>query len=642
MLKSWKTWGVVAASGLLIVASWLVGRLTSADAVADGLMIIAALVAGYRIAISAVQALRIRMISIDLLVVVAAVGAMFIDNYWESAAVTFLFALGKALEKATLNRTRRALSDLVDSAPETATILRDGEPETVEVWELEPGDLVLVRNGEQVPVDGRVLSGNGGVDEATITGESVPAEKSEGSEVFAGTWLRSGVLRIEAVGIGADTTLARIVHRVEDAQDDKARTQTFMERFSTWYTPAVMISALVVALIPWSLVATMGNIELALTLLVIGCPGALVISIPVSIVAGIGRSAKDGVLIKGGEYLESAARVDAVVVDKTGTLTNGRPVLTDVDVLDDDYSREDVLRLAARAETASEHPLAEAIISGAREAGLEIDQVEAAEPVAGKGIRAEVDGRVVAVGSADLLDHRPDNARILELNDQGRTAMFVGVDGRAVGIVTVADTIRDDAPAAVRALHDAGIRVVMATGDAQRVARNVGAELGVDEIRAELMPEDKVEIVRELQSRGHTVAMVGDGVNDTPALALADIGVAMGAAGSPAAIETADIALMADRLPRLPYALSLAKRTVRTMRLNIAIALVTVAALLAGLFLGGVTMSIGMLVHEVSVLAVIAIAMLLLRPTLEKDGTGIPGHAGDLVLGTGARDVSRV
>lgn len=642
MLKSWKTWGVVAASGLLIIASWLVGRLTSADAAADGLMVAAALVAGYRIAVSAVQALRIRMISIDLLVVVAAVGAMFIDNYWESAAVTFLFALGKALEKATLNRTRRALSDLVDSAPETATILRDGEPETVEVWELEPGDLVLVRNGEQVPVDGRVLSGNGGVDEATITGESVPAEKSEGSEVFAGTWLRSGVLRIEAVGIGADTTLARIVHRVEDAQDDKARTQTFMERFSTWYTPAVMISALVVALIPWSLVATMGNIELALTLLVIGCPGALVISIPVSIVAGIGRSAKDGVLIKGGEYLESAARVDAVVVDKTGTLTNGRPVLTDVDVLDDDYTREDVLRLAALAETASEHPLAEAIISGAREAGLEIDLVEAAEPVAGKGIRAEVDGRVVAVGSADLLDHRPDNARILELNDQGRTAMFVGVDGRAVGIVAVADTIRDDAPAAVRALHDAGIRVVMATGDAQRVARNVGAELGVDEIRAELMPEDKVEIVRELQSRGHTVAMVGDGVNDTPALALADIGVAMGAAGSPAAIETADIALMADRLPRLPYALSLAKRTVRTMRLNIAIALVTVAALLAGLFLGGVTMSIGMLVHEVSVLAVIAIAMLLLRPTLQKDGTGIPGHAGDLVLGTGARDVSRV
>ncbi|WP_081470562.1 heavy metal translocating P-type ATPase [Dietzia cinnamea] len=634
-MKSRGTWGVVAASGLLIIASWLVGRLTSAETVADGLMIAAAVVAGYRIAVSAVQALRVRMISIDLLVVVAAVGAMFIDNYWESAAVTFLFALGKALERATLNRTRRALSDLVDSAPETATVLRDGEPETVEVWELEPGDIVVVRNGEQVPVDGRVISGNGGVDEATITGESVPAEKSEGAEVFAGTWLRSGVLRVEAIGIGADTTLARIVHRVEDAQDDKARTQTFMERFSRWYTPAVMLAALIVGLLPWPLVATMDNIELALTLLVIGCPGALVISIPVSIVAGIGRSAKDGVLIKGGEYLESSARVDAVVVDKTGTLTNGRPVLTDVDILDDDYSREQVLLLAARAETASEHPLAEAIISGARGAGLEVDLVEAAAPVAGKGIRAEVDGRVVSVGSADLLDHRPDNARILELNEQGRTAMFVGVDGRAVGIVAVADTIRDDAPAAIRALHDAGIRVVMATGDAERVARNVGTELGVDEIRAELMPEDKVEIVRELQSRGHTVAMVGDGVNDTPALALADIGVAMGAAGSPAAIETADIALMADRLPRLPYALGLAKRTVRTMRVNIAIALMTVAALLAGLFLGGVTMSVGMLVHEVSVLAVIAIAMLLLRPTLAKGGAGTPRRGKSLDLGIG-------
>ncbi|OAH64347.1 HAD family hydrolase [Dietzia cinnamea] len=634
-MKSRGTWGVVAASGLLIIASWLVGRLTSAETVADGLMIAAAVVAGYRIAVSAVQALRVRMISIDLLVVVAAVGAMFIDNYWESAAVTFLFALGKALERATLNRTRRALSDLVDSAPETATVLRDGEPETVEVWELEPGDIVVVRNGEQVPVDGRVISGNGGVDEATITGESVPAEKSEGAEVFAGTWLRSGVLRVEAIGIGADTTLARIVHRVEDAQDDKARTQTFMERFSRWYTPAVMLAALIVGLLPWPLVATMDNIELALTLLVIGCPGALVISIPVSIVAGIGRSAKDGVLIKGGEYLESSARVDAVVVDKTGTLTNGRPVLTDVDILDDDYSREQVLLLAARAETASEHPLAEAIISGARGAGLEVDLVEAAAPVAGKGIRAEVDGRVVSVGSADLLDHRPDNARILELNEQGRTAMFVGVDGRAVGIVAVADTIRDDAPAAIRALHDAGIRVVMATGDAERVARNVGTELGVDEIRAELMPEDKVEIVRELQSRGHTVAMVGDGVNDTPALALADIGVAMGAAGSPAAIETADIALMADRLPRLPYALGLAKRTVRTMRVNIAIALMTVAALLAGLFLGGVTMSVGMLVHEVSVLAVIAIAMLLLRPTLAKGGAGTPRREKSLDLGIG-------
>ncbi|CCE54740.1 MAG: heavy metal translocating P-type ATPase [Corynebacterium casei] len=611
-MKTWKTWGVVGVSALLIALSWLS---PAESLIADALMIAAAVVAGWNIAISAIQALRIKMVSIDLLVVVAAIGALFINNYWESAAVTFLFALGKALEKATMNRTRKALSDLVDSAPETATKLHDdGSTETVEVWELMPGEKVLVRNGEQIPVDGRVISGFGGVDEASITGESVPAEKSEGAEVFAGTWLRSGVLRVEATAVGSESTLAKIIHRVEDAQDDKAKTQTFLERFSKWYTPGVMIAALAVGLITQ-------NLELALTLLVIACPGALVISIPVSIVAGIGRSAKDGVLIKGGEYLEASAKVDAVVVDKTGTLTNGQPELTDVEVLDPAYTANEVLQLAARAETASEHPLADAIIRGAKTRGLEVELVESAQPVMGKGIRAEVDGHAVAVGSAELLDKTPNEDRVLELNAQGKTAMYVGVDGRAIGLVAVADTIRSDAPAAVKSLHDNGIKVVMATGDAQRVAENVARELGVDEVHAEMMPEDKLDLVKELQSRGHVVAMVGDGVNDTPALAQADIGVAMGAAGSPAAIETADIALMADKLPRLPYALHLAQRTVRTMTLNIGIALATVAVLLAGVLLGGVTMSIGMLVHEASVLLVIGIAMLLLRPVLKPEVT---------------------
>lgn len=611
-MKTWKTWGVVGVSALLIALSWLS---PAESLIADALMIAAAVVAGWNIAISAIQALRIKMVSIDLLVVVAAIGALFINNYWESAAVTFLFALGKALEKATMNRTRKALSDLVDSAPETATKLHDdGSTETVEVWELMPGEKVLVRNGEQIPVDGRVISGFGGVDEASITGESVPAEKSEGAEVFAGTWLRSGVLRVEATAVGSESTLAKIIHRVEDAQDDKAKTQTFLERFSKWYTPGVMIAALAVGLITQ-------NVELALTLLVIACPGALVISIPVSIVAGIGRSAKDGVLIKGGEYLEASAKVDAVVVDKTGTLTNGQPELTDVEVLDPAYTANEVLQLAARAETASEHPLADAIIRGAKTRGLEVELVESAQPVMGKGIRAEVDGHAVAVGSAELLDKTPNEDRVLELNAQGKTAMYVGVDGRAIGLVAVADTIRSDAPAAVKSLHDNGIKVVMATGDAQRVAENVARELGVDEVHAEMMPEDKLDLVKELQSRGLVVAMVGDGVNDTPALAQADIGVAMGAAGSPAAIETADIALMADKLPRLPYALHLAQRTVRTMTLNIGIALATVAVLLAGVLLGGVTMSIGMLVHEASVLLVIGIAMLLLRPVLKPEVT---------------------
>ncbi len=604
MRRTWKDWGVVIVSGVLIALSWITGW--------EWLMVAAAVGAGYRIAITAVQALRVRHVSIDLLVTVAAVGALFIQNYWESAAVTFLFALGKGLEKATLNKTRKALSDLVDAAPETATVMRDGDPVTVAIWELAPGDIVLVRNGEQVPVDGRVVSGHGGVDEATITGESLPAEKAEGSETFAGTWLRSGVLQVEAVGIGADTTLAKIIHRVEEAQDDKAKTQTFLEKFSRWYTPGVIVTSVLVGLVT-------RDIELALTLLVISCPGALVISIPVSIVAGIGRSAKDGVLIKGGEYLETSAKVDAVVVDKTGTLTNGRPELTDVVVLDSAYTEDDVLRLAARAETASEHPLADAVIRGAKSRGLDVVMAENAEPVAGKGIRTHVDGRTVAVGSADLLDVRPDDTRVVAFNEHGKTAMYVGVDGRAIGIVAVADTIRHDAPSAIRALHARGVKVVMATGDARQVAENIAAQLGVDIVHAELAPEDKLAIVKGLQAEGYTVAMVGDGVNDTPALAQADIGVAMGAAGSPAAIETADIALMADDLPRLPYALGLAQRTVRTMRVNIGIALVVVAALLAGVLFGGVTMSIGMLVHEASVMLVIGIAMLLLRPTLKTE-----------------------
>lgn len=610
MLKTWAR--VLVAGGLILVAILTGADLTGAHsrpfAFADAAMIAAALVAGLPIAVSAVKALKIKMISIDLLVTVAAVGALLLGNWWEAAAVTFLFAIGGALEKATLKRTRQALKDLVDAAPETATaLLDDGSTATVELWELSPGDVVLVRNGEQIPVDGRVISGRGGVDEAQITGESVPVEKAEGTDVYAGTWLRSGVLRVEATGIGADSTLAKIIHRVEDAQDDKAKTQTFMEKFSKYYTPGVMLAAILVGLVT-------RDVELALTLLVIGCPGALVISIPVSIVAGIGRSARDGVLIKGGEYLETAAKVDTVVVDKTGTLTNGRPELTDAITLSEAYTSDDVLQLAARAETASEHPLADAIIRGARQRGLEVEMVDAAEPVTGKGIRAEIEGHTVAVGSAELLHTAPEDERIAELNELGRTAMYVGVDGEAIGIIAVADTIRDDAIAAVASLHDAGIRIVMATGDAERVAANVAEQVGVDEVYAELMPEDKLELVKELQAAGHTVAMVGDGVNDTPALATADIGVAMGAAGSPAAIETADLALMADRLPRLPYALRLARRTVRTMRVNIIIALLTVFFLLLGVLAGGVTMALGMLFHQASVLLVIGIAMLLLVP----------------------------
>ncbi|WP_206447151.1 heavy metal translocating P-type ATPase [Agrococcus sp. KRD186] len=606
-------WFVPAVSGTLIVLSFVADRALGMTLAGDLLMVAAAVVAGWHIAVGAVRSLLAKHIGIDLLVSVAAIGAIIIANYWEAAAVTFLFAVGHALEAATLNRTRAALAALVAVAPDVAVVLRDGRQVEVQAGAVAPDETVLVKNGAKVPVDGIVIDGSAGIDEASITGESIPVEKSAGDLVFAGTVSRSGFLQVRATGIGADTTLARIIHRVEEAQDAKAKTQSFIDRFSRWYTPGVMVLALAAGLIS-------GDVVLALTLLVIGCPGALVISIPVAIVAGIGRAAKDGILIKGGEYLETSAKIDIVAVDKTGTLTEGRPELTDVVVLDPALERSDVLRWAARAEAGSEHPLAKPILDAADAEAIAYALPERVEPVAGKGIVVTTEGRRVLIGNAALLEQYGISddggaARAAdELARQGRTPMIVALDDQAIGVVAVADTVRPDAAAMVARLHEAGVQqVIMLTGDVRLVADAIATATGIDDVRAGLLPEDKLAAVRELQQAGHTVAMVGDGVNDAPALATADIGVAMGAAGSAVAVETADIALMGDDLLKLPEAISLAKRTVSVMRQNIAIALITVVALLAGVFMGGVTMAIGMLVHEASVLVVIANAMRLLR-----------------------------
>ncbi|WEV77845.1 cation-translocating P-type ATPase [Janibacter cremeus] len=631
------SWTIPIISGPAILASLILDRLVGASVGGDALMIAAAVVAGAPVVVKAYHAATAKVIGIDLLVAVAAVGAILVGNYWEAAAVTFLFAVGHALESATLSRTRSALAELVAVAPEVAVVIRGGRQVEVPAADVATGETVLVKNGSKVPVDGLVAGGTGALDEASITGESIPVEKVEGDEVFAGTISTGGFLQVEATGVGADTTLARIIHRVEEAQDAKARTQAFMDRFSAWYTPAIIVLAVVIG------VATQ-DFVLALTLLVIGCPGALVISIPVSIVAGIGRGAKDGILIKGGEFLETSARVDAVAVDKTGTLTEGRPRLTDVVTLDPGTTRDDVLLLAARAEAGSEHPLARPILAAAVEAGMAVHGLpEDTEPIAGKGIVATIDGHRVGVGNVALarmegvVDTAAATRTVSELAEAGRTPMVVTRDGQAVGVVAVADRIRHDAPEMIRRLHEAGIeKVVMMTGDVEQVARAVALEVGVDEVRAGLLPEDKLEAVADLQRQGRTVAMVGDGVNDAPALATADIGVAMGAAGTGVAIETADIALMKDDLLKLPEAVSLARRTVNNMRQNVVVALVTVATLLAGVLFGGVTMAVGMLVHEISVLVVIANAMRLLRPRREP---GARPPAATLIGATGTREV---
>ncbi|KAA0973446.1 cadmium-translocating P-type ATPase [Paeniglutamicibacter gangotriensis] len=581
---------------------------------ADAFMVAAAVLAGYKIVISGIRALTGKIIGIDLLVSIAAIGAVIIGNFWEAAAVTFLFSIGHALEAATMNKTRSALAELVAVAPDTAIVLRDGEQQEIPARLVRMGEIVLVKNGAKVPVDGQIVAGTGAIDEASITGESLPVEKSKSDHVFAGTVSRGGFLQVLATGIGSDTTLARIIHRVEEAQDAKAKTQAFMDRFSKWYTPGVMVLAILTGLIT-------GNVVLALTLLVIGCPGALVISIPIAIVAGIGRAARNGILIKGGEYLETSAKISAVAVDKTGTLTEGRPQLTDVVVLDAALDRTEVLRWAAAAEAGSEHPLARTIMDSAYEAGVGPEGIPGEViPVPGKGIVSDVAGQRVLIGNPALLlqygitkDAGATEAAH-ELASAGKTPMIVAVDGQVIGVVAVADKIREDAPEMVARLHAAGVtKVVMLTGDTRLVAESIGKATGIDEIHASMLPEDKLNAVAQLQREGHTVAMVGDGVNDAPALAIADIGVAMGAAGSAVAVETADIALMGDNLLKLPESISLAKRTVNVMKQNIAISLITVVLLVAGVFAGGVTMSLGMLVHEGSVLVVIINAMRLLR-----------------------------
>ncbi|MBB1510551.1 cation-translocating P-type ATPase [Tessaracoccus sp. MC1756] len=623
-------WAIPAVSGALIVVALVLGQV--APSVGEYFMLAAAVVAGAPVVKKAWLALRVGVIGIDLLVAVAAIGAIAIANYWEAAAVTFLFALGHALENATLAKTRSALAELVALAPTTATVIRDGEQVEVPAHTVGVGETVIVKNGGRVPVDADVVSGQAAVDEAAITGESIPVEKSAGSEVYAGTIVADGFLTLSATGVGADTTLARIVHRVEEAQDAKARTQQFMERFSKWYTPGIIALAVVVGLLAMDL-------ELALTLLVIGCPGALVISVPVALVAGIGRAARDGILIKGGEFLETAARIDVVALDKTGTITRGEPRLTDI--RSRTLSDDEVLRWAAQAEAGSEHPLAVPVLDEARERGITVPAVpEHVRSVPGHGVVAMVEGREVAVGNLALMEEigaELSFARsvVEELSSAGQTPLVVALDGTVIAALGVADTVREEAAELVASLHAAGVkRVLMLTGDNQRVADSVAAQVGIDDARASLLPEDKLEVIRKLQAEGHTVAMVGDGVNDAPALALADVGIAMGAAGSPVAVETADIALMTSRLSRIPDAISLAKRTAGVMRANIAIALITVATLLAGVLFGGVTMAIGMLVHEASVLVVIINAMRLLRRRTSASQPRLRPRAGDRQLAT--------
>jgi Cd2+/Zn2+-exporting ATPase len=620
------------SSATLIAAAWIISQIAPSQSLQDALMIAAALLAGSDIAWRAGRSLLNHYISIELLVTIATVGALVIGEYWEAAAVSFLFIFGAYLEVRAVSQTRKVLQSLLELAPTTAMVLRAGEQIEVLPQEVVPGETIIVKPGAKLPVDGEVIDGRSNVDESMITGEPIPEEKTAGDVVFAGTVNQNGLLKVRATGVGADTTLARIIRRVEEAQDEKAPTQRFIESFARWYTPLIIGLSVVAFLLT-------NNIELALTLLVLGCPGALVISTPVSVVAGIGAAAKAGILVKGGEYLENAGKISAITMDKTGTLTEGKPRLTDIVVLQPELApvgatmadamnapstrwtaeQSRILRWAAIAEASSEHPLARPILEEAR--SLEaIPEANTFDVFAGKGVRATYYGQIITVGTTQLMQDygvKVDSyaeSQLAELSRSGKTAVLIAVDDLIIGILGIADTIRETAPEAIAQLRKQGLkRIVMLSGDNSRTAAAIAEEVGITEVYAEQLPEDKLNIIRQLQHEGHIVAMVGDGINDAPALAAANIGIAMGVAGTDVAIETADIALMADDLLKLPVAINFSKATLRNIHQNVMVAVLTVIGLIVGVLVGSVHMGSGMLIHEASVLLVILNAMRLLR-----------------------------
>jgi Cd2+/Zn2+-exporting ATPase len=566
------------------------------------------------------SAARVGALDINVLMIIAAVGAALIGEWSEAATVVFLFGLAQALETRTLDRARNAIRALMDLTPSDA-LVRDGRGERrVSVDEVAVGAVIVVRPGEKIPLDGDVIAGASAVNQAPVTGESLPADKAAGDPVFAGTINGRGALDIRVTRLRRDTTLARIIHLVERAQAQRAPSQTLVERFARVYTPAVIVLAVVVAVAPPLLFHGVWNAWLyrALVLLVVSCPCALVISTPVSIVAALAGAARKGVLIKGGVHLENTSHVRCVAFDKTGTLTRGTPEVVDVIALNG-ADAASVVGLAASVEQRSTHPIAQAILDRATASHIAAAPADNASALAGRGAEGHVNGHHVLLGNHRLFEERQlctpaIHERLSAIDAGGRTAVLVARDGQPIGIIAVADRTRETAKDAIDLLRAQGIeRVVMLSGDSHGTAKAIAAELGVDEFRAELLPADKVAAVEDLRRAHGSVAMVGDGVNDAPALASADVGIAMGVAGSDAALETADVALMADELLRIPYAFRLSRATVRNIRTNLAISVVLKAAFVVAAAAGIATLWMAVLADTGASIIVIANAMRLLR-----------------------------
>lgn len=610
---------LTVSSGAFLALAGVVWLARGPSVAVTALLLLSAMAGGVFTVRSGLLSLRGLALDTNLLVTVAAAGAIALHDYAEAAAVMFLFSLGSALEAHTVEKARRSIRSLIEAIPKTATVKHEGHFEQVNLDRVEVGDIVLVKPGEKVPVDGTIVNGTSAVDEAPITGEAIPKEKARGDCVYAGSINGRGSLELRTTSTSEDNTLARIVHAVEEAQAQKAPSQRFSEKFGRYYTPIVINLAVATALVG-PLVFGGGNaawVERALTLLVVSCPCALVISTPVAIVAAIGNAAKSGVLIKGGTHLEGLAEVTVAAFDKTGTLTKGELAVCGV-VPFNSHSEERIISVAAAIEGRSEHPLADAIIEYAREKDVPDAHVSYFEAMPGRGARAVVDGEAFYIGSAALMEENgievPGSTAMAELVTRGCSVVYLADSNVLWGAIGARDTVKQNSAAAISMLKAVGIkRTVMLTGDTIQSARGIADSLGLDEEHAQLLPENKLAIIRHLSQTQGKVMMTGDGINDAPALAAAHVGVAMGGAGSAAAVEAADVALMGDDIAMLPYAVSLSRRTRRIIAQNITLSLVVVIVLVAGALTKWVSLATGVLGHEGSALLVIANSMRLLK-----------------------------
>ncbi len=528
------------------------------------------------------------------LMTVAVIGGAIIGEWAEVAIVVILFAISEALERFSMDRARQSIRSLMDIAPKEALVRRNGQEIMIHVDDIAVGDIMIVKPGQKIAMDGVVVSGYSAVNQAAITGESVPVEKTVDNEVFAGTLNEEGLLEVEITKLVEDTTISKIIHLVEEAQGERAPSQAFVDKFAKYYTPIIMIIAALVAIVPplffdgsWETWIYQG-----LAVLVVGCPCALVISTPISIVSAIGNAAKKGVLVKGGVYLEEMGALKAIAFDKTGTLTKGVPAVTDYNVLNKQINEKELLSIITALEYRSQHPLASAIMKKAEEENITYSdvQVEDFSSITGKGIKGIVNGTTYYIGSPKLFKELLTNdfdkdleQNVTTLQNQGKTAMIIGTEKEILAVIAVADEVRESSKEILQKLHQLGIKkTIMLTGDNKGTANAIGGQVGVSDIEAELMPQDKLDFIKQLRSEYGNVAMVGDGVNDAPALAASTVGIAMGGAGTDTALETADVALMGDDLRKLPFTVKLSRKTLNIIKANItfAIAIKFIALLL--------------------------------------------------------------